>query len=379
MAHGETDADEPDGHPLLPRADRVWRHPAEVALEAREAAARRRSRRRRRIGTSVLGVTGAAALLWITQSGPTDVTISSDIVPVGSADDAATSTSLADALLELDPGPDGLLLVRAADSAETLAGAVAIREGYVITSSQAIGGAEHVLITSGDASGPGTVVGHDTATDIAVVRLESSDGGATPAGADAPGSATPVGSGDVVRIVLQSGEASHQRVVEPMSATAKADGAPIIGVVELDGRIGEIVPGSPAYDDAGTVVGVATSTADRAPAALLPIDVARAVADDIIEHGVATHTWLGVRARTAEGEPTGSLVTAVTDGGPADLGGVETGDVIVSIGQNPVDSMEAMVALLRTYEPEATISVRVDRDGVEVTCVVSLTSADHAA
>ncbi|MDW3220873.1 MAG: PDZ domain-containing protein [Acidimicrobiales bacterium] len=375
MADGETDGAEPAGRPPLPRADRVWRHPAEAAMEARQIVTTARRRRRRRAGISILGVAGAAAVLWLSQSGPTEVTVSADLASVGPAGGALPSTTAVAALLGLDAAPANMILVRAPDSTETLGAALAVRDGYVITSGQAVGGADEVMVSFGATTAHGVVVGHDAATDIAVIRLDT-----TMPSAPAPDADADLAAGDVVTIALQNGAESTQTVVEPASATALKDGASIVGIVELDGRLGEIAPGSPAYDASGSLVGVATATADTAPAALVTIRIARAVADDIIADGAADHPWLGVTARTHAEEPLGSLITALTEDGPAASGGVEVGDIVTAIGQNPVDSMEAMVASLRSYEPGTTVAIEVDRDGESITCVVELDSVlDHAA
>lgn len=349
-------------------------------MEARQAEARRRARRRQRVGTGLVGVAAAASLLWLARSGPTDISLNADLAPrIGSdegGDDenasAATSTTLLAALLDLDGAPDDMILVRSADTTETLASAMVVRDGYVITSGQAIGDADEVLVSWGDRDASGTVVGHDEQTDITVIRIDDDlpmDGGRD-------GSA--IGSGDVVTIGLTTGESSTQTVVDGMSSTALEDGAPIIGVVELDGKIGEIEPGTPAYDASGDVVGVTSATADSAPAAIVPIEVARAVADDIIDTGGADHPKLGLRAKTSPDEPSGSLVTSVAQDGPAARGGVEVGDVIVAIDDLPIDSVDAMVATLRTFEPGDAVAVLVMRDGETVTCPVALESADDA-
>lgn len=373
---GDTDRDEaPTGLPL-PRPDRVWRHPAEAALEARQAAAHRRRRARRRVSGTVLGVTGAVVIVLIARTGPADDTLRADVVPAAAPARAPASTGPASFPVDPDSPADGMVLVRAATGAHPVAGALAVREGYVITSSQAIGATDVVVVSWGSHDARGEVVGHDDATDVAVIRLGDGEVATTD---DAPAPDAEVGTGDVVSILLESGAASHQTVVAPASATAKADGAPIVGVVELDGRIGEIIPGSPAYDDDGAVVGMATATADDAPAALVPIDLARAVADDIIDDGVVSHAWLGVRARTTDTQPAGALVTATTPDGPADRGGIEAGDVIIAVGRTTVDSMESMVAALRRREPGTTVSVRVFRDGEEIPFAVSLASTDQAA
>ncbi|MEZ5168910.1 MAG: PDZ domain-containing protein [Acidimicrobiales bacterium] len=105
----------------------------------------------------------------------------------------------------------------------------------------------------------------------------------------------------------------------------------------------------------------------------------RSVAEDLIAHGKATHTWIGIRARDPRpddglGARVGSLITDVTTDGPAAVAGVEVGDVIVEIEGEPVTSMASMVAALRRHRPGDSLEVIVEREGAAVPCEVVLGS-----
>ena len=150
------------------------------------------------------------------------------------------------------------------------------------------------------------------------------------------------------------------------------DGDTVLGVVTLDTGLGDIPPGSPRGRRercSGRFGHLAT--APDAAVALVPIDVARQIATEIIDDGTASHSWLGITGRdvsTAElesGLPAGVLVTYLTAGGPARLAGIEAGDVVVAVAHEPVDSVSAMVGALHHHEPGETVSVQVERDGAE--------------
>ncbi len=160
------------------------------------------------------------------------------------------------------------------------------------------------------------------------------------------------------------------------------DGDTVLGVVRLDSELGDIPPGSPAVDDTGAVVGMTTATDPSTDAALVPIDIARQVAGELIDDGVASHSWLGVTARDVYGEeidsgiPDGAFITSLTSEGPAATGGMMPGDVVVQVGLKRVDSVSAMVSALRYHEPGDDVSIRVDRDQEELTLSVVLGAAD---
>jgi putative serine protease PepD len=427
VGDGERDAEEPDGRRPLPPEDRVWRHPAEVALDARRAIARRRARRVRTGITVIGGALAVSGLVWVSRADPDAG--NSDRVLLASASEPAdvvgsTTSDLPGSAIEptpptttahsttgpTDPGllppeptttgpastrptttvhttttvraaPDDPRLVRFEEPADdpivvrstagdVLAGGLMVRDGYLITSDAALNGDDDVLVTWGESSEPGTVVGRDGVTDVAVIRVDGS--APLPTHGDAR-----VHEGDEVNLSTTDGGRSIRRVVAEQSTSAMTNGEPVVGIVELDERIGDVAPGTPAYDHNGNIVGITTATADRAPAAIVPIELAREVADEIIATGGATHPWLGITARNpdvAGGDQPGSLVTAVRADGPAAGCGMVADDLITGIDDRTIDSMAAMVATLRSYEPGETVDITIWRDGREVECDVELAS-----
>jgi putative serine protease PepD len=349
-------------------------------MDARRALARRRTRRRR-AGVVLLGSAAiVSGMVWVSRAGPADITVTDTPVRLGTTADVETTTTDASAdespelLFSFAPPAssevaEDVIVVRTHDG-ETLAGALLVRDGYVVTSGTALAGADEVEISWGDSSLPGTVIGRDPITDVTVIRVD----GATPGLGKEDALAR---EGEEVNMPTEDGSRSTQRVVAEQSTSAMVNGDPVVGVVELDGRLGDVPPGSPAYDRNGDVVGITTATADAAPAALVPISLAREVADEIIDDGEADHPWLGVKARNpADGESdrAGSLVTAVNEDGPAAAAGMLAGDLITRIGDTPVASMAAMVATLRSHEPGDVVQIIVWRAGTEVGCTVELTS-----
>ena len=384
MGNGQSDAEEPAGRRPLPPEDRVWRHPAEVALDARRGLARRRARRIRTGVTLIGGALAVSVLVWVNRPGP-DAGGTDDPILLASASAeaiVATTTIATTTTAPADPDrvvrlaqPDDVdpIVVRSTGG-DALAGALMIREGYVVTSGAALGDAEAVLVTWGESSEPGTVIGRDEITDVTVIRVS----GSTPITTHRDARAR---EGDEIKLLTTDGTWSVQQVVAEQSTSAMADGEPVVGIVVLDGRIGNVAPGTPAHDREGNVVGMAAATADSAPTALVPIDLAREVAEEIIATGEATHPWLGITAAdpdVADLGRDGSLVTAVTVDGPADVGAMMEGDLITDIDGRTVDSTASMVATLRSYEPGETVDIGVWRDGQEVRVTVDLASLVEA-
>jgi putative serine protease PepD len=159
-------------------------------------------------------------------------------------------------------------------------------------------------------------------------------------------------------------------VAEEATTTVARDGQQLVGVVALDGELGSTPPGSPAVDETGAVVGLTTATADAA-VAVVPIELASTVADELISSGSADHPRLGV-SFTDDSAVAGALVAKVHDDGPAASGGVLPGDVVIELAGVEVDSMAKTIATLRTHRPGEVIEVIVHRDGIPVECHVKL-------
>ncbi|MEZ5168911.1 MAG: hypothetical protein R2695_21390 [Acidimicrobiales bacterium] len=143
-----------------------------------------------------------------------------------------------------------------------IAAAFVLRDDYAVTSAQAIGvhsPTDILTIGWGDITTTATLVAVDPSTDIAVIRLDE-----VPPGELVTAAAVTPGLEVSVRDV--DGIDRHREVTHPASVPALADDTPIIGIVELEGTRGDIPAGSPAFDEAGAVVGMTAATAgDRRP------------------------------------------------------------------------------------------------------------------
>ena len=145
--------------------------------------------------------------------------------------------------------------------------------------------------------------------------------------------------------------------------------------------------GGALVDERGAVVGILTAvtTPDAGVAGIgfaTPIDIARAVADQVAAGSAVARAWIGIEggdldasAAAALGMGGGALVTHVRDGGPAAEAGLATGDVIASIDGMPVPSMGALRILVRSHRPGHVVRLAVVRQSVRR--VVSVTLAER--
>jgi S1-C subfamily serine protease len=157
-------------------------------------------------------------------------------------------------------------------------------------------------------------------------------------------------------------------VIAAVGRSVDVDGVSLLDMIQTDLPLPGGFDGSPLVDGTGAVVGICTQV--NANSYATPIDVARSIADQLIEHGSVVHAWLGI-----EGEDLGiaasdelkligaAVITKVRPGGPAANAGMVPGDVITAIDGSPLPSMAALKVALRSRAPGQIVGLALLRDG----------------
>lgn len=368
MGQGAIDDDDAGGR-LLPPDDRLWRHPSEFYA----APEKTHPIQRTAILFSAVGGALLVGALWMTIGGSTEVRVATErvaLIPIESIAPRVTPAEDWSSAVTEVARPSTMAVQLVGDST-IIAGALAIRDdGYLITSMQALGDARTVMIVmpTGRAS-EAMVIGSDPATDLSVLKIE---GRLAPAIVSDSG--VPV-AGESLAVVDPAGRPQTRIVIEPAGTSATSSGTLLVGVIALDSTIGDVLPGSPVVDTTGAVVGMVVSTAKNAPAAVMPIKLARAMVHDLISTGGMPHPKAGITARDVlpsddTGVSTGALVTYVEPNGPAADCGILEGDVIVEVAGIEVDTMAEMVAELMLHTPGEQVEFLLVRDTNKVACRV---------
>ena len=112
----------------------------------------------------------------------------------------------------------------------------------------------------------------------------------------------------------------------------------------------------------------------------IPIDQAKRIADEIVKTGKASHAVLGasVGDATVDGQAlltSGAKVSQLTAGGGAEKAGLQVGDVITKVGEQKVESADALVAAVRSAAPNGTVAITYTRDGESKKVDVTLGSS----
>jgi putative serine protease PepD len=283
--------------------------------------------------------------------------------------------------------------------AGTGSGEVIRSDGYILTNNHVIaiaanGGKVEVLFADGTKV-PATIVGRDTLTDLAVLKVETTHdlqpivfGSSSSVAVGQPVIAlgAPLGlSGSVTSGIVSA----LDRTVEVPAEDDK--NALLVSAVQTDAAINPGNSGGALVNCSGELVGVpsagATVPNESGEASggsigvgfAIPVDAAKTISEEIIATGHVTHAYFGLQtvpipeaAAAQGGVPAGLFVAGVPAGGPAAKAGIQPGDVITTIDGQPATSNVQLQELTLTKKPGETVELGYTRNGRSATTTVTL-------
>jgi len=247
--------------------------------------------------------------------------------------------------------------------------------GYVVTNNHVIEDSEQITVSLQDGTQlPARVVGRDTKTDIALLKV-------TP---KKPLPATKFGDSDhaqvgdwVIAIGDPFGIGSTVTAGIVSARNRNINAGPYDDFIQTDAPINRGNSGGPLFDMDGNVIGINSAIFSPSGGSVgigfaIPSNLAREVTGQLRQFGVARRGWIGVRIQqvTAEiaeglGLPTtqGALVAGVTGGGPAARAGLINGDLITSFDGKPVPDDRALPRIVADTPIGKTVNMDVLRKG----------------
>ncbi len=269
-------------------------------------------------------------------------------------------------------------------------------EGHVLTAEHVVHSADELEITLPDGrSFPGEIVGRDPYTDTAVVRIidgedlpvvEFGDSDALEVGQWAIAIGNPFGfvvndpqPSVTVGVVSAVGRTMRSRL-------SSGEGRIIDGLIQTDAAINPGNSGGPLVNSLGRVIGInssilSTSGGNQGIGFAIPINTAREVAGELIAHGNVSRAYIGfylqdVTASIAQAlgldSTTGTIITEVDEGSPADEVGLRRGDVILGYNDEPITCLQDFYDEFQRSAPGDELLLKVLRDGglYKVTLVI---------
>ncbi|MBE9077073.1 trypsin-like peptidase domain-containing protein [Romeria aff. gracilis LEGE 07310] len=262
--------------------------------------------------------------------------------------------------------------------------------GTILTNAHVVSGADQVTVTLKDGRElRGEVLGTDSLTDVAVIRVEATDLPTVPMGDSEslrPGEwaiaiGNPLGLDNTVTagIISATGRTSAQVRVPDKR----------VSFIQTDAAINPGNSGGPLLNERGEVIGMNTAIIGGAQGLgfAIPIQAAQEVAQELIANGRVEHAYLGIQMRTLTPElrqqinqdrranlnlqaDSGVVILGIARNSPAAQSGFQVGDVILRMNDDPVDTAERVQQIVQDTRVGDTLQVSVSRGGRTVDLAV---------
>ena len=261
--------------------------------------------------------------------------------------------------------------------------------GYVVTNNHVITQADEITVVLNDGRQfPAKVIGHDTKTDLAVLKIDT----------DEPLAAVVFGDSDEVRVgdwVLAIGNPfglGNTVTAGILSARGRdINAGPYDDFLQTDAPINRGNSGGPLFNMQGEVIGINTAIFSPSGGSVgigfaVPTTIAKRVIAQLREYGRTRRGWLGVRIQRVDDvlaeslgleKPRGALVAAVTPDSPAEAAGIETGDVIIEFDGRDIPEMRNLPRIVATTKIGKTVDVLVLRKERKLTLEVEIAELDE--
>jgi serine protease Do len=260
-------------------------------------------------------------------------------------------------------------------------GVIVNPDGYIITNNHVVANATDVeVFTRNQKKYKAKIIGRDPETDIAVLKID-----ATNLPTMTFGDSSRLGVGDVVFAIGDPFGIGETATMGIVSATGRTLGGNIEhyeDFIQTDAAINPGNSGGAMIDLHGNLVGINTAIipgegmdgqgGNLGIGFAIPINMARNVMNQLIEHGKVERGYLGiyVQAVTPEiakqfnrSEGGGALVGQVESGGPAAKAGLKRGDIILQLNGKEVSDSEGLSTQIANTAPGTTVQLKVFRDG----------------
>ncbi len=263
--------------------------------------------------------------------------------------------------------------------------------GEIITNNHVVTDADKIEIETVDGTTyEAEVVGSDPATDLALIRVKSSDGGFPH---------LQLGDSKALRVgewVMAAGnplDMDHTITVGVVSAKGRALGLSdrsFENYIQTDAAINFGNSGGPLVNLRGEVIGINAAINARGQnlGFAIPVDILKRIVPQLREHGRVVRGYLGVTIKNIDQKTQGSFdlenrkgafVDSISEDSPAEAAGLTHGDVIVGVDGQAVDDTRTLIDTVASLPPEHRVTLDVIRNGKRQEFTVTLGERDADA
>lgn len=274
-------------------------------------------------------------------------------------------------------------------------GIILTSDGYILTNYHVVEDSSSLIVKIDDNSFSASIVGTDSSSDLAVVKIDAS--GLTPieigssenlvVGQWVMAAGSPYGLEKSVSTGIIS---ALYRSTSMQSSTGLSIYA---NMIQTDAAVNPGNSGGALVDSSGKLIGINTliessSGSNSGVAFAIPVDYAMKIADQL-EHGEQVqHAYLGVSLASVTSQnyksanlsvQSGAYISQVESGSPASSAGLQKGDVITKVNGTSVTSASEAIIQIRSYSPDDKISIEYVRGTDTKTTDVTLSGATDSS
>lgn len=286
-------------------------------------------------------------------------------MPNPSSPFADLSSAFADAVAATSPH------IVEVQSHRSLASGFFWREGLIVTPDETLAEEGEIEIELADGTVlDATLVGRDPATDVALLRADGAKAAAATFGADAvrPGS---------LALIVAAAESAPLVAFGVIAAAGPAwqsmRGGTIDARLEMDIRLRRRAEGGLAVDGTGQAFGMAVR-GPRGRTLIIPAATINRVAGQLAEHGRVPLAYLGAGLKDVplDDGGSGAMVMTLDREGPAAVGGLQQGDIILSWAGNRMPHVGALLHTLRATPVGSKVTLGLRRGGSPMELAITI-------
>ncbi len=247
--------------------------------------------------------------------------------------------------------------------------------GLIVTNNHVVGRADKIIVALADGTElPARLIGTDDLTDIAVIRVNSP----TPLPFVTWGDSKAVEVGDWILAAGNPFGLGSSVTAGIVSARGRDIGAgPFDDFLQIDAPINPGNSGGPTFNMDGQVIAVNTAIVSPTGGSVgigfaVPSEIAIRIVNDLRDKGRIDRGWLGVSVQDSQGQGSGGsggsgrgtngvTIAGIDRTGPAAKAGLRTGDVVMAVNGDRVDSARGLIRAVAATPPGNAVKLTLRR------------------
>jgi serine protease Do len=242
-------------------------------------------------------------------------------------------------------------------------------KGYIATNNHVVEDAQNIYVELADGrTFPANVVGNDTLSDLAVIKIDAANLTYT-----YWGDSSLLSVGEWVLAIgnaLGEGITATEGIVSRLNVSVNIEGNTLYGLIQTTAPVNPGNSGGPLVNMAGEVIGITSvkivASAVEGIGYAISSNEAKPIIEDLIRYGHMIYPWLGVGSRTVNpllaasenlSVDRGALITELFADSPAEEAGLKVNDVIIRFGDKEISDVADLVQAIRSSKIDEEVEI----------------------